>query len=257
VVGLKEDLQKEIVEILPTIEALFRSDMGATRRVDSVGRPIRLDVMDAFDLLEAALQRILVRFSKALGDRRPQIFDVGQAINKDNEQATRKSLGVDLLLGDDQIIKAIDAWTKDNARKITRLAEAETDQISNIVLNGYRQGLSPSGLRSAILDTFRAADERESQMVRGMSLEARAKFVARDQVATLNGQVARMRQERVGIRKYIWQTSEDERVRPSHAALNGEIMSWDDPPPFGHPGMDYNCRCVAIPYLDDTDDDDE
>lgn len=257
VVGLKEDLHKEIVEVLPMLEAMFRSDMGATRRVDGDGRPIRRDAFDAFDLLEAALQRILARFSKALGDKRPAIFDVGQALNQANEEATRKSLGVDLFLGDPQIVKAIDAWTKDNARKITRLAEAEADQISNIVLNGYRQGLSPSGLRSAILDTFRSANERESQIVRGMSLEDRAKFVARDQVATLNGQVARMRQERVGIRKYIWQTSEDERVRPEHAALNGKVMSWDDPPPFGHPGMDYNCRCVALPYLDDTDDDDE
>lgn len=257
VVDLKEDLQKQIIEVLPMLEAMFRSDMGQTRRVDSNDKPIRKDAFDAFDLLEAALTRILVRFSKALDDKRPAIFDVGKALNEANEEATRKSLGVDLLLGDPQITKAIDAWTKDNARMITRLAQGETDQISTIVLNGYRQGLSPAGLRSAILDTFRSADQRESQMVRGMSLEDRAKFVARDQVATLNGQVTRMRQERVGIKKYIWQTSEDERVRPSHAALNGEIMSWDDPPPFGHPGMDYNCRCVAIPYLDDTDDDDE
>jgi hypothetical protein len=50
--------------------------------------------------------------------------------------------------------------------------------------------------------------------------------------------------------RYVWLTSGDEKVRPSHAANDGKIFYWSDPPSTGHPGEDINCRCVAVPYAD-------
>ncbi|MET0155760.1 MAG: phage minor head protein [Rickettsiales bacterium] len=47
---------------------------------------------------------------------------------------------------------------------------------------------------------------------------------------------------------YIWRTSGDDKVRPSHAANEGKIFAGEDPPETGHPGEDYNCRCIAEPY---------
>lgn len=47
---------------------------------------------------------------------------------------------------------------------------------------------------------------------------------------------------------YIWRTRGDGKVRASHAANNGRIFSWDNPPPVGHPGEDFGCRCTAEPY---------
>lgn len=52
---------------------------------------------------------------------------------------------------------------------------------------------------------------------------------------------------------YIWRTRGDDRVRPSHAANDGKIFAWDDPPRTGHPGEDYGCRCIAEPYLPEID----
>ncbi|GFO82237.1 MAG: hypothetical protein A49_18640 [Methyloceanibacter sp.] len=51
---------------------------------------------------------------------------------------------------------------------------------------------------------------------------------------------------------YIWRTRGDGKVRPSHAANDGKIFAWDDPPPTGHPGEDYGCRCWAEPYAPDA-----
>ena len=48
---------------------------------------------------------------------------------------------------------------------------------------------------------------------------------------------------------YIWRTRGDGKVRPSHAANDGKIFAWDDPPPTGHPGEDYGCRCTAEPFV--------
>ncbi len=51
---------------------------------------------------------------------------------------------------------------------------------------------------------------------------------------------------------YIWRTRSDGKVRPSHAANHGKIFAWDSPPPTGHPGEDYGCRCTAEPYTPKT-----
>ncbi|WP_149789218.1 minor capsid protein [Lutimaribacter pacificus] len=51
---------------------------------------------------------------------------------------------------------------------------------------------------------------------------------------------------------YIWRTRDDGKVRSSHAAREGQVFSWDDPPVGGHPGEDYNCRCTADPYYPET-----
>lgn len=48
---------------------------------------------------------------------------------------------------------------------------------------------------------------------------------------------------------YIWRTQGDDKVRASHAANNGKIFAWDNPPETGYPGDDYNCRCTAEPYV--------
>jgi len=47
---------------------------------------------------------------------------------------------------------------------------------------------------------------------------------------------------------YIWRTAQDERVRSSHAANDGKVFAWGDPPTTGHPGHERNCRCWADPY---------
>jgi Phage Mu protein F like protein len=52
---------------------------------------------------------------------------------------------------------------------------------------------------------------------------------------------------------YIWRTSEDEKVRPSHAANNGKIFSRSSPPPTGNPEDDFNCRCTDEEYTETYD----
>ncbi len=56
------------------------------------------------------------------------------------------------------------------------------------------------------------------------------------------------RQEARTTTHYIWRTRQDDKVRPEHAANEGKIFAWDNPPPTGHPGEDYGCRCRAEPF---------
>lgn len=96
---------------------------------------------------------------------------------------------------------------------------------------------------------LRVEDLKDKLQERGDVSENRAELIARDQTLKLNGQITEARQTAAGVNEYIWSTSLDERVRPEHAALEGQRFSWDSPPAPGHPGQDYNCRCVALPYV--------
>ena len=45
------------------------------------------------------------------------------------------------------------------------------------------------------------------------------------------------------ILQYIWRTRGDSKTRISHRMREGTVFSWENPPPGGHPGEDFNCRC--------------
>lgn len=101
---------------------------------------------------------------------------------------------------------------------------------------------------------------RDLLLARGDVSESRAELIARDQTLKLNGEIAQTRMKNAGVRRYTWSTSRDERVRPDHAALEGQEFSWEAPPVVDertgrreHPGQDFQCRCVAIPVIDDLE----
>lgn len=83
---------------------------------------------------------------------------------------------------------------------------------------------------------------------------SRARFWARDQTLKLAAAVTRAKHESLGIVEYVWRSSNDGTVRPSHAALDGKTFRYDDPPETGtgvhNPGEDYQCRCHADPVLE-------
>ncbi len=113
------------------------------------------------------------------------------------------------------------------------------------------------GIRETVQRAFAAGERFESVAKRiervGDVTASRAKLIARDQVSKMNAAFNEVRQVSVGVEKYIWSTSHDERVRPSHRDMNGEVVAWKEPREVDgervHPGEPVNCRCVAIPVI--------
>lgn len=95
---------------------------------------------------------------------------------------------------------------------------------------------------------------RDRLVERGNVSESRAELIARDQTLKLNGAINEARQRGAGVESYTWSTAGDERVREEHAALDGQVFQWTDPPEPGHPGEDFQCRCVAIPVIPEFED---
>lgn len=103
-------------------------------------------------------------------------------------------------------------------------------------------------------------DELQREIMRsGEVTESRARLIARTEVGRAASSITQARAERIGSKGYIWRTARDSDVRPSHRAMQGQFVAWDDPPTLdgltGHAGALPNCRCYSEPVLPEEDDD--
>lgn len=87
-----------------------------------------------------------------------------------------------------------------------------------------------------------------------------AKLIARTETAKLQAAITETRSREVGSVAYIWRSSNDRRTRPSHKAMNDVVVFWrplDEQPLLdnmrGNAGCFPNCRCQALPILDEDD----
>lgn len=131
---------------------------------------------------------------------------------------------------------------------VTKAVQANIDLIKTIP-DQYFEKLGAT-VWDNLVDGVRFEDLADKIQHVADVTESRAKLIARDQTSKMNGAFNEARQTSVGIDKYIWSTSGDERVREEHAVNDGKIFDWNDPPPTGHPGEDIQCRCVALPYVE-------
>lgn len=138
------------------------------------------------------------------------------------------------------------------ALEMARAARANIDLIESIPEQYFDR------LREDITEAWATGQPWASIVDRvqeiGDITENRAALIARDQTSKLNAAFNGVRQRELGIEKYEWQTAHDERVRDSHADMDGTIQRWDSPPDVDgetvNPGEAINCRCVAAPQFD-------
>lgn len=163
--------------------------------------------------------------------------------------ALRLGVEVPLVLGVDI------APTLAEQAALTTWSRAGTDLIKTVgqdLVEGLDAEIADAARRGVLTrDLRRIVDDRLGVGTR------HAQFIARDQVAKLNGKITEATHKAAGITAYKWRASRDQRTRPDHAALDGTIQQWAEPPVVDersgrreHPGNDFQCRCVAIPVVD-------
>lgn len=162
-------------------------------------------------------------------------------VNKTNMEQQGRVRGIDLTATETWITPFMKENIQKNVDYITNIRDEYTEKIESIIYDGVRDGSSYKTIR----------EQLEEQI--GMS-RSRAKFIAIDQSGTLFGQMTAQRHQNMGVMKFKWRTSKDERVRDSHKILEDKIFSYDDPPSVGLPGEDFHCRCIALPIFDDEED---
>lgn len=154
------------------------------------------------------------------------------------KRQVRSALGVDILSSDPTLGPLLGQFVQSNISLITDIPDVLLRSIERDVLSGFQAGKSSRDIESSIQHRL------------GVSRN-RAKLIARDQVQTLNGQVTALRHKRMGVRRFTWRTSGDERVRQEHETRDGQVYEYDNPPDGELPGEPVNCRCYAEPVLTD------
>ena len=209
-----------------------------------------MDDAKGFQAISAkALMKVLEKYEKS--DRNSQAENIANGFvnrgNTQNQQEVSKNLknqtGIDLsaYLGNSpNVVERANELTVSNIQLIKSISTQYLDKVQNAVTQAVVNGKPNKDLVQQIKDI-------------GKVTEKRAMFIARDQSSKLNAALTQARHEDVGIKKYMWSTSLDERVRDSHADKEGQIFEYANPPAdTGNPGHDFNCRCVAIPVFDDV-----
>lgn len=140
-------------------------------------------------------------------------------------------------LGDPGLATAIDAARQANIALITNAARDYAADVQKVFNDPKNIGLHVKDLTDKLVE-------------RGNVSQSRAELIARDQTLKLNGNITQIRQQAAGITSYTWSTSNDERVREEHRALEGQVFTWGNPPSVGAPGEDFQCRCIAVPIIE-------
>jgi SPP1 gp7 family putative phage head morphogenesis protein len=107
----------------------------------------------------------------------------------------------------------------------------------------------------AIVSGTRSKDFIEEIMRSGEVSRARATTIARTEVSRMASTLTESRARHIESEGYIWRTSRDADVRPSHRAMEGKYVPWNKPPTtdglVGHAGCVPNCRCYPEPLIPD------
>lgn len=133
-------------------------------------------------------------------------------------------------------------FIRENTRLIRSIGEDLRANIERVISEGAQAGVPTKRLAAQLSERFGIADRR-------------ALLIARDQVAKLNGQITAQRFADAGVKRAIWRSSQDERVRKRHREIDGVVFDLNNPPRSGVrgerqlPGVPINCRCVAEPIL--------
>lgn len=141
-------------------------------------------------------------------------------------------------------------WSNNLELFVKKFTDEQIIELRQLVQRNFKVGFRSQNLEQILTKKFNISKNK-------------AKFLARQETSLVSANYAKQRYKSVGINRYIWSTSQDEKVRDgkekgegNHRRLNGKEFSFDDPPitneftgSTANPGEDFGCRCVAIPII--------
>jgi SPP1 gp7 family putative phage head morphogenesis protein len=168
--------------------------------------------------------------------------------------------------------KALEVNPKLNPDKKTELERRYTDNVK-LAVNDFTKKqvlMLHKEVEKNATEGYRFDKLTEAIRNRYGIAQRHAKFLARNETSIFMSTYREQRFQQAGVRRYIWVTSHDSRVRPAigltarekqlagnHRELDGHAFFFNDPPIVdkntgrrANPGMDYNCRCIAKPILE-------
>lgn len=222
--------------VLARLPSILRSARQANERFD-----------DYVDDLQVSFDQMRVIYGEKIdgGLIDSAVDSTGTAIDAANASAFASKIsavaGINVFSHTPGIRDAVNIWARQNVTLIKTLGEEHFKDIERIVIDGVERGDSLRTVTKSIVAKTRASKNR-------------AKLIARDQVGKLTANITARRSADLGVKRFRWVTSLDDRVRASHRALNGKIFSYEkgaevDGQSGVLPGEPINCRCAIIPII--------
>ncbi len=158
---------------------------------------------------------------------------------------TKAAFGADIFTGDKGMRTRLSNFASENVSLIKGITEdGIAPRVEKLVTRALTSATPHAKLAEQLEDEFGYGEKR-------------AKLIARDQIGKLYGQIDASRQKDLGVTRFIWRATPDDRTRDSHREFDGNVYSYDDPPVDPDldeavlPGEAILCRCTAEPVLDD------
>lgn len=147
-----------------------------------------------------------------------------------------KVVGIDVqaLIAKEGLKATTNALMLETAQWIKTLRDEALESFTNNTLFAMSQGESIDTIVSQFDDVVKTRKNH-------------ARFLARNQVQNYNSVTTKIRAQNLGIKKAVWETAGDERVRPSHEDREGKEFDLDTglfssvDGLYLLPGSDYNC----------------
>lgn len=189
-------------------------------------------------------------------------FNVGSFNQKQWGKIVNKLLGINYITTEAWETETVNMWTDENFNLIKNLADEVIKKISTGISQGVMSGKTAKEMEAEVQKLLK------SHIGKYKDPGYRARLIARDQVGKLNGYFTQRRQTDIGIDKYEWSTSGDERVRESHRAMDNKLCKWADASVMSSdggktwqsrplemqgaiPGSQIQCRCSSLPWMND------
>lgn len=169
--------------------------------------------------------------------------------NKQQLYATvEKAIGINTqqLIQKEAMSETLNALTIETSQWVKKLRDETLEKMVNDTLFAMTNG---QGLEQLMEQFKNIKEERKGH----------AKFLAHNQIQNFNSVTTKIRVQKLGITRAVWDTSGDESVRPSHAARDGKEFDLAEgcyssiDGKYLIPGVDYNCRCVARYVVDEDE----
>jgi SPP1 gp7 family putative phage head morphogenesis protein len=246
--AIERSYARRLIEMVNFLNSLIVRNLFANLEplIDEA-KTIRAD--DYVDSLDGIIETIQTEFGDRYSEEtiRAMAANSAKSLSDFNRgQLTRilsNALGVDVFFTEPYLEAEGKRFVSENVDLITSIPTDHLREVKMTVNNAIAQGKTTR-------ETIKEINKRWGDVLKDKP-KNRARLIARDQSGKFYGRMNQLRQTEIGVDKYRWRTVRDERVRESHRVKDGKIFSWNKPPAdTGHPGEDYQCRCVAEPLLD-------
>lgn len=131
----------------------------------------------------------------------------------------------------------IETYVDFNLRAINGITDKMIDKLTKRIVSGVKKGKTNEEIARSI--QYSGAVDKSIYN----TLKTRTKLLADRQISLLNADLTKLRCKVNGVKSFFWKTRLDERVRPEHAILEGQLFRFDKLPPEGLPGSEFGCRC--------------